>query len=161
MWPGIKPLRVLAGLLALIQSRCAGMAELADAADSKSEYHVQAPLKTQVLSGLHCDYSRRLCHPEQPAMCCWAQSGHSYAHCVRGVSLVTVQCRQISRHRHRHPVVAAEVAKFAFHAALLMAFARGVELGLMRQCERKAMNRAVGSRCSPRRIFFTTLERLS
>src|SRR6266404_3497043 len=42
-----------------------------------------------------------------------------------------VQRRQVARHRHRNPVVAAEVASLALHAALLMAFARGAELGLI------------------------------
>ena len=42
-----------------------------------------------------------------------------------------VQRRKIGRHRHRNPVVAAEVAHLALHAALLMAFARGAELRLI------------------------------
>ena len=44
---------------------------------------------------------------------------------------LAVQRRKTRRHRHRNPVVAAEVANFPFHAALLMAFARGAELGLI------------------------------
>ena len=42
-----------------------------------------------------------------------------------------VQRCKIGRYRHRHPVVAAEVANFTFHAALLVAFARRAELGLI------------------------------
>src|SRR5258708_7153339 len=42
-----------------------------------------------------------------------------------------VQRLKIRRHRHRNPVVAAEVAYLALHAALLMAFTRGAELGLI------------------------------
>src|ERR1039457_6276550 len=42
-----------------------------------------------------------------------------------------VQRLKVGCHRHRNPVVAAEVANFALHAALLMAFARGAELGLI------------------------------
>jgi hypothetical protein len=41
-----------------------------------------------------------------------------------------------------------------------MAFAWGAGLRLMRQWERNAMNLAINSRCWPRRIFFTALDRL-
>ena len=42
-----------------------------------------------------------------------------------------VQLGQITGLRHRYPVVAPEVAHFAFHAALFVAFARSAETGLV------------------------------
>ena len=42
-----------------------------------------------------------------------------------------VQFRKIAGHRYRNPVVAAEVAHFTFHAALLVAFAGRAEIGLI------------------------------
>src|ERR1035437_2398524 len=42
-----------------------------------------------------------------------------------------VQLSQIARRRYRDPVVAAEVAHFAFHPALLVAFAGRAEIGLI------------------------------
>src|ERR1035437_6326900 len=42
-----------------------------------------------------------------------------------------VQFRKIAGHRYRNPVVAAEVAHFTFHPALLVAFAGRAELSLI------------------------------
>src|SRR5450759_1215402 len=44
---------------------------------------------------------------------------------------LSIQLGKITCHRHGNPVVAAEVAHFAFYAALLMAFAGCAELGLI------------------------------
>ena len=58
-------------------------------------------------------------------------------------------------------MVAPKVASLSFDAALLVAFLGVQNSARYCQFERNTMNRAVSSRCWPRRIIFTALDRLS
>ena len=74
-----------------------------------------------------------------------------------GGEQLRVELFQLSRFRQRHPVIAPEVAGFAFNPAFFVRFPRIAKVAAKRQCERKAMKRAVSSRRYPCRIFFTAL----